>query len=227
MKFSLSWLRQYLDTQVSVDQIARTLNAIGLEVEGIDNPVEKLAGFRVAKVLTAERHPDADKLQVLTVDAGDGEPLQVVCGAPNARAGMKGVLGLPGAKVPANGMELRKSAIRGVESNGMMCSSRELELGDEHDGIIELPADAPVGAAFADYAGLDDPVLDVAITPNRQDCMGVRGIARDLAAAGLGSLKPLAGVYRMVSLEPAPGEEPAPDVRTDDPDGCPAFFAQA
>ena len=118
-------------------------------------------------------------------------PLQVVCGAPNARAGLVGVFGVPGAVVPANGMMLKVAAIRGVESNGMMCSARELELGDDHDGIIELPADAPVGTSFADYAGLDDPVIDVAITPNRQDCMGVRGIARDLAAAGLGTLKPL------------------------------------
>ncbi|HAW37491.1 MAG TPA: phenylalanine--tRNA ligase subunit beta, partial [Erythrobacter sp.] len=117
-------------------------------------------------------------------------PLQVVCGAPNARAGMKGVLGLPGAVVPANGMELRKSAIRGVESNGMMCSVRELELGDEHDGIIELPEDAPVGTSFAEYSDAS-PMFDVAITPDRPDCMGVMGIARDLAAAGLGTFKPV------------------------------------
>jgi phenylalanyl-tRNA synthetase beta chain len=133
----------------------------------------------VAEVLTAERHPQADKLQVLTVDAGDG-PLQVVCGAPNARAGMKGVFGAPGAYVPGSGITLKVAAIRGVESNGMMCSVRELEIGEEHDGIIELPADAPVGAAFPSYAGLDDPVIDVAINPNRPDAMGVYGIARDL-----------------------------------------------
>ena len=124
-------------------------------------------------------------------------------------------------------MTLKVAAIRGVESNGMMCSLRELELGEEHDGIVELPADAPVGTAYADYAGLDDPLFDVAITPNRQDCMGVRGIARDLAAFGLGTLKPLAQVYRMASLDPIAGDGPAPDVRTDDPEGCPAFFAQA
>jgi phenylalanyl-tRNA synthetase beta chain len=163
---------------------------------------------------------------VLTVDADDGMPLQVVCGAPNARAGMIGVLGTPGAVVPANGMELKVSAIRGVESNGMMCSTRELELGEDHDGIVELPADAPVGTPFADYAVLNDPVFDVAITPNRQDCMGVRGIARDLAAAGLGSLKPLADVYRLPSLDPIAGDGPGPDVRTDDREGCPAFYGQ-
>jgi phenylalanyl-tRNA synthetase beta chain len=173
----------------------------------------------VAKVLAAAPHPNADKLQVLTVSTGAGEPLQVVCGAPNARAGMKGVFGMAGAVVPANGMELRKAAIRGVESNGMMCSSRELELGDDHAGIIELPADAPVGTAFADYRGTS-PVFDVAITPNRPDCMGVEGIARDLAAAGLGTFKP----YR---VEPVAGPFPCPvEIRTDDPEGCPAFYGR-
>jgi phenylalanyl-tRNA synthetase beta chain len=226
MKFTLSWLREHLATDASIGHIADRLNAIGLEVEAIDNPAERLKGFTVARVLTADRHPQADKLQVLTVDAGNG-PLQVVCGAPNARAGLVGVFGVEGAVVPANGMVLRKAAIRGVESNGMMCSSRELELGDDHDGIIELPGDAPVGTAFADYARLDDPVIEVAVTPNRQDCMGVRGIARDLAAAGLGTLKPLGEVYRMGAIAPVPGSDPAPDVRTDDPAGCPAFYAQA
>lgn len=224
MKFTLNWLKEHLETEATIDQVAEALTRIGLEVEGVENPGEKLAGFKVAKVLTAERHPQADKLQVLSVDAGDG-PLQVVCGAPNARAGLVGVFGLPGATVPANGMVLRVAAIRGVESNGMMCSTRELELGEDHDGIIELPEDAPIGTAFSDYAGLNDPVIDVAITPNRQDCMGVRGIARDLAAAGLGTLKPLAEVYRMAN-GPVQGEGPGPDVRTDDPEGCPAFFAQ-
>lgn len=219
MKFSLSWLKDHLDTTASVAEISAKLNAIGLEVEGIEDPAAKLAGFKVARVLTAERHPNADKLQVLTVDTGDGQPLQVVCGAPNARAGLVGVLGLPGAVVPAGGFELKKSAIRGVESNGMMCSTRELELGDDHDGIIELPADAPVGTAFADYHGTD-PVFDVAITPNRPDCMGVYGIARDLAAAGLGTLKPIA-------VQAVPGSFPCPlPIRTDDPDGCPAFYGR-
>lgn len=220
MKFSLSWLKDHLHTEATIEDVADCLNRIGLEVEGIENPAERLAGFKVARVLTAERHPQADKLQVLTVDSGDGNPLQVVCGAPNARAGLIGVFGVEGATVPANGMVLRKAAIRGVDSNGMMCSSRELELGDDHDGIIELPADAPIGAAFADYVGADDPVIDVAITPNRQDCMGVRGIARDLAAAGLGTLKPLtpvqaAGAFRCPT-----------EIRTDDPEGCPAFYGR-
>ena len=220
MKFSLSWLKEHLDTDASIDAVADALNRIGLEVEGIDNPAERLAGFTVARVLTADRHPQADKLQVLTVDTGDGVPLQVVCGAPNARAGLVGVFGREGATVPANGMVLRKAAIRGVESNGMMCSTRELELGDDHDGIIELPGDAPIGAAFADYAGADDPVIDVAITPNRQDCMGVRGIARDLAAAGLGTLKPL-------HVTPVAGSFPCPtDIRTEDAEGCPAFYGR-
>ena len=219
MKFSLEWLRYFLDTEASTAEIAAKLNAIGMEVEGIEDPAERLAGFRVAHVLTAAPHPDADKLQVLTVDTGEGEPLQVVCGAPNARAGMKGVLGTAGAVVPANGMVLRKSAIRGVESNGMMCSTRELELGDDHEGIIELPADAPVGASFADYHGTS-PVFDVAITPNRPDCMGVYGIARDLAAAGLGTLKPLRD-------DRIDGSYPCPvDIRTDDPEGCPAFYGR-
>ncbi|MCJ2187251.1 phenylalanine--tRNA ligase subunit beta [Novosphingobium beihaiensis] len=219
MKFSLSWLQQYLETDATAEEVAARLNAIGLEVEGIEDPAEKLAGFRVAKVLTAAKHPDADKLQVLSVDTGDGQPLQVVCGAPNARAGLVGVLGLPGASVPANGMVLRKSAIRGVESNGMMCSTRELELGEDHDGIIELPEDAPVGTPFAEYHGAD-PVIDVAITPNRPDCMGLYGIARDLAAAGLGTLKPIEHLD-------IPGAFPCPvEIRTDDPEGCPAFYGR-
>ncbi|MDQ2878448.1 MAG: phenylalanine--tRNA ligase subunit beta, partial [Pseudomonadota bacterium] len=226
MKFTLGWLREHLETTASLDQVTDALTRIGLEVEGVDNPGDKLAAFTVARVLTAAPHPQADKLQVLTVDAGNG-PLQVVCGAPNARAGLVGVFGAPGALVPSNGMVLKVAAIRGVESNGMMCSTRELELGDDHDGIIELPADAPVGRAYPDYAGLNDPVIDVSITPNRQDCMGVRGIARDLAAARLGTLKPLAEVYRADSIEPVEGEGPGPDVCTDDPGGCPAFYAQA
>ena len=219
MKFSLTWLKDHLETQARLQEILDALNAIGLEVEGVEDPAELLKGFQVAHVLSAEKHPDADKLQVLKVDTGDGEPLQVVCGAPNARAGMKGVLGLPGAVVPSNGMELRKAAIRGVESTGMMCSARELDLGDDHDGIIELPDDASVGKTFADYQG-SSPVIDVAITPNRPDCMGVYGIARDLAAAGLGTLKPIA----MPAFEAA-GACPV-EIRTDDPEGCPAFYGR-
>ena len=220
MKFTLSWLKDHLETAAPLAAIVEALTRVGLEVEGVADPAAALTGFQVARVLTAERHPQADKLQVLTVDTGAGAPLQVVCGAPNARAGLVGVLGLPGAVVPANGMALKVAAVRGVESNGMMCSARELQLGEDHDGIIELPASAAIGTAFADYAGLNDPVIEVAVTPNKQDCMGVRGIARDLAAAGLGTLKPLA-------VSPVEGTGPGPAVRTDDPEGCPAFFAQA
>jgi phenylalanyl-tRNA synthetase beta chain len=220
MKFTLSWLKEHLDTEASAEEIAATLTAVGLEVEGIENPAETLKPFVVAEVLTAAPHPQADKLQVLTVDTGAGDPVQVVCGAPNARAGMKGVFGGPGSYVPGSDLTLKVAAIRGVESRGMMCSVRELELGDEHSGIIELAADAPVGANFADYAGLDDPVFDVAITPNRQDAMGVHGIARDLAAAGLGTLKP-------VTVPEVRGTFPCPiEIRTDDPEGCPAFFGR-
>ena len=221
MKFSLSWLKQHLQTDASAETIADKLTAIGLEIESLDNPAEALAPFRVAKVLTAERHPQADKLQVLTVDAGTGEAIQVVCGAPNARAGMLGVFGGPGTYVPGSDLTLKVAAIRGVESRGMMCSVRELQIGEEHDGIIELPADAPVGAVFPDYAGLNDPVFDVNVTPNRQDCMGVRGIARDLAAAGIGTLKPLA-------VPQVEGSFASPiAIRIEDSSGCPAFFGRA
>jgi phenylalanyl-tRNA synthetase beta chain len=221
VKFTLSWLREHLETEASLEQVVDTLTAIGLEVEGVENAAEKLAPFTIARILTAERHPQADKLQVLTVDSGSGEAIQVVCGAPNARAGMLGVFGAPGAYVPGSDLTLKVAAIRGVESRGMMCSVRELELGDEHDGIIELPAEAPVGASYAEWAGLDDPVIEVNVTPNRQDCMGVHGIARDLAAAGLGTLKPV-GVAEIAGTFPCPVE-----IRTDDPEGCPAFFGRA
>ena len=221
MKFSLDWLKAHLETDASAEAIAEKLTAVGLEVESLTNPAEALAPFRVARVLTAEKHPEADKLQVLTVDAGTGETIQVVCGAPNARAGLVGVFGAPGDYIPGTDMTLKVAAIRGVESRGMMCSVRELELGDDHSGIIELSEDAPVGTSFVDYAGLGDPVFDVNVTPNRQDCMGVRGIARDLAAAGLGTLKPLAVPQIEGSFEcPVP-------IRIEDRDGCPAFFGRA
>ncbi|WP_288935193.1 phenylalanine--tRNA ligase subunit beta [uncultured Sphingomonas sp.] len=218
MKFTLSWLKDHLTTDASLEEILDGLTRIGLEVEGVDNPGAALASFRVARILSAERHPQADKLQVLSVDAGDG-PMQVVCGAPNARAGLVGVFGAPGAYVPGLDVTLKVAAIRGVESNGMMCSARELQVGEGHDGIIELPGDAPVGTPFPDYAGLNDPVIDVSITPNRQDCMGVHGIARDLAAAGLGTLVP-------PTVPSVPGEGPGPDIRIEDAAGCPAFYAQ-
>ena len=157
MKFSLSWLKDHLDTDADAVAIADKLTAIGLEVESVDNPAEALKPFKVARVLTAARHPQADKLQVLSVDAGNG-PMQVVCGAPNARAGMIGVFGGPGTYVPGSDMTLKQATIRGVESNGMMCSARELQLGEDHDGIIELSADAPVGMSYADFTGIDAPL---------------------------------------------------------------------
>ena len=220
MKFSLSWLKAHLDTDACATEIAEKLTSIGLEIEGMENPADALRPFRVAKVLEAGPHPNADKLQLLKVADGAAEPWQVVCGAPNAKAGMIGVFGPPGTYIPGSDFTLKPAKIRDVESFGMMCSYRELELGDDHDGIIELPESAAseVGTSYADYAKLDDPVFDVSITPNRQDCMGVRGIARDLAAAGLGTLKPLdiANIARNGT---------GPDVRTDDPEGCPAFYA--
>ena len=220
MKFTLSWLKEHLDTDADLAAIVETLTRIGLEVEGVENAAEKLAPFLIAEVLTAEPHPQADKLQVLSVDTGSGEAIQVVCGAPNARAGLKGVFGAPGAYVPGSDLTLKVAAIRGVESRGMMCSVRELELGDAHEGIIELPDDAPVGVPYAVWAGLGDPVIDVAVTANRQDAMGVHGIARDLAAAGLGTLKPIE-VPQIAGTFPCPIE-----IRTDDPAGCPAFYGR-
>ena len=220
MKFSFEWLKAHLETSASAEEIADKLTAIGLEVEALSNPAEALAPFVIARVIAADKHPQADKLQVLTVDAGQGS-VQVVCGAPNAHAGMLGVFGPPGAYIPGSDLTLKVATIRGVESHGMMCSVRELQLGDEHEGIIELADDAPVGAAFAAWAGLDDPVFDVNVTPNRQDCMGVRGIARDLAAAGMGTLKPL-GVPQIEGSFSCPVP-----VSITDPEGCPAFFGRA
>lgn len=220
MKFTLSWLKEHLDTEASLATILEALTKVGLEVEGVENPAEKLGAFRIARVLSAAPHPQADKLQVLSVDVGQGDPLQVVCGAPNARAGLIGVLGQPGDYVPGLDVTLKIAAIRGVESRGMMCSLRELELGESHEGIIELPADAPVGQVYVDWAGLADPVIDIAITPNRQDCMGVRGVARDLAAAGLGVLKSL-------NVPTIQGQGDCPvDIRIEDAEGCPAFFGR-
>ena len=220
MKFTLSWLKEHLETEAGLAEVVDALTRVGLEVEEVDDAAAKLVGFTIARVLTAAPHPQADKLQVLSVDTGSGDPLQVVCGAPNARAGLVGVFGPPGAYVPGSGITLKVAAIRGVESHGMMCSMRELELSDAHEGIIELAGDAPVGIGYAEWAALGDPVIDVSITPNRQDCMGVRGIARDLAAAGLGTLKPL-----VVPTIRGDGPCPVP-IATDDPEGCPAFFGR-
>lgn len=188
MKFTLSWLKDHLETDATLEEILEKLTDIGLEVDGVDDRAA-FKTFKIAKVLTAVQHPDADKLRVLTVDTGEGQPVQVVCGAPNARAGLVGVLGKPGDYVPGLDVTLSVGKIRGVESFGMMCSERELELSDEHNGIIDLPEDAPVGMSFATYMGIDDPVIEIGLTPNRADCTGVHGIARDLAAAGLGKLK--------------------------------------
>ncbi|WP_265587484.1 phenylalanine--tRNA ligase subunit beta [Sphingomicrobium arenosum] len=219
MKFTLSWLKDHLDTDASVDEIAATLTAIGLEVEEVSNPGEAIRPFKVARVVSAEPHPQADKLQVLTVDNGS-EQLQVVCGAPNAREGLVGVFGGPGTHVPGPDFTLGEATIRGVDSFGMMCSARELQLGEDHDGIIELPEDAPVGQSYADYADLDDPVFDVNVLANRPDCMGVHGIARDLAAAGLGSLK----TPDAPALPPGT-EAPSVGVTIEDP-RCTSFWAR-
>ncbi|GER05856.1 phenylalanine--tRNA ligase beta subunit [Iodidimonas muriae] len=216
MKFTLSWLKQHLETEASLAEITDTLTRIGLEVEGVDDPREALAPFKVAHVIAADPHPDADRLRVCKVDTGKGI-IQVVCGAPNARAGMKGVFAPPGSYVPGIDMTLKPAKIRGVDSSGMLCSEREMMLSDEHDGIIELDADAPIGASFAEIAGLDDPVIDIAITPNHPDALGVSGIARDLAAAGLG---------RVITPEIAPvaGTFDCPiAIETDAPNACPVF----
>jgi phenylalanyl-tRNA synthetase beta chain len=191
MKFSLSWLKTWLETTASLDDILSTLNAIGLEVEGVENRAAALAPFVIAEVIEALPHPNADRLRACRVSAGDAE-ISVVCGAPNARTGMKAVFAPPGAFIPGSGITLKVGEIRGVKSEGMLVSARELGLGEEHDGIIELPADAPVGEVYAAWAGLDDPVIEIAVTPNRGDALSVRGVARDLAAAGLGVLKPFA-----------------------------------
>ena len=188
MKFTLSWLKDHLDTSASLAEIVDMLTRVGLEVELVEDPARKFDGFVVASVIEAKQHPNADRLKVCIVDAGQG-PVQVVCGAPNARTGMKGVFSAVGTYIPGKKLTLAKGVIRGVESNGMLCSAAELELSDDHEGIIELPDDAPVGVAYARFADLDDPVIDVAVTPNRPDATGVAGIARDLAAAGLGKLK--------------------------------------
>ncbi len=189
MKLTLAWLRDHLETAAPLERIAETLVSLGLEVEGIHDRAQALLPFTIAHVVEAKPHPNADRLKVCIVDTGR-ERVQVVCGAPNARTGMMGVFAPAGSHIPGSGLDLEKSVIRGVASNGMLCSEREMGLSDEHAGIIELPAGAPLGESFASYLGLDDPVIDVAVTPNRADCLGVRGIARDLAAAGLGTLKP-------------------------------------
>ncbi len=221
MKFTLSWLKNHLETTASVEQICDALNKVGLEVEGVEDKAKSLAAFTIAYVIEARQHPNADRLRVCMVDTGAGEPVQVVCGAPNARTGMKSVFSPPGTYIPGKDITLGKGVIRGVESNGMLCSAAELELSNDHDGIIDLPDDAPVGAGYADWAGLADPVIEIAVTPNRADALGIHGIARDLAAAGIGDLK-------NVNVKPIKGAYPCPvSVRLDfnefDKHLCPAF----
>ncbi len=206
MKFTLSWLRDHLDTSATVDEIAEALTDLGLEVEGVENPLEKLGAFTIGRVLSAEKHPDADRLRVCQVATDLGER-QIICGAPNARAGITVVVAHPGVYVPGIDTTIGVGKIRGIESHGMMASERELELSEEHDGIIELPS-GEVGESFVEWLATNDPakadpVIEIAITPNRPDALGVHGIARDLAARGLGTLKPL-------EIVPVPGAFPCP-----------------
>ena len=207
MKFTLSWLKDHLKTKATVEEISTRLSAIGLEVESVDNPAEKLGAFRVARIVKAGKHPNADKLQVIQVEVEKGAPLlEVVCGAPNARVGLVGVFAPLGTYIPGSKITLEKKPVRGVVSNGMMCSAAELELSAEAAGIIELPGEmaSHVGERYVDVAGLADPVFEVKLTPNRPDCTGVRGIARDLAAAGLGSLKPEKAISGVEGADPCP-----------------------
>jgi len=218
MKFTLSWLKQHLDTDEPVEALADKLTMIGLEVEHIEDKAKALAPFTIAKVISAEQHPNADRLRVCMVDTGNGAaPVQVVCGAPNARAGLVSVFSAPGTFIPGKNITLGVGTIRGVESRGMLCSAAELQISEDHDGIIELPADAPVGAGYAQWVGLGDPVLEINLTPNRQDCTGVHGIARDLFAADMGKFKDPA-------IKPVKGEFPCPvQVTVEDAALCPGF----
>ncbi|MDC0148589.1 phenylalanine--tRNA ligase subunit beta [Alphaproteobacteria bacterium] len=217
MKFTLSWLQEHLDTSATLEVIVETLTLVGLEVEELVDPAARLAGFEVAEIIATEPHPDADKLQICTVQSGEGTQ-KLVCGAPNARSGLRGILAKQGAVIPSNGMVLAKAKIRGVESNGMMCSAAELQLSDDHDGIIELDASFDIGASAASALGQTDPMIEIAITPNRPDCLGVRGIARDLAAAGLGTLK------ADPTQAPKAGGQATPNIEVSGP-VCAAFGA--
>ncbi|MCA0203362.1 MAG: phenylalanine--tRNA ligase subunit beta [Proteobacteria bacterium] len=225
MKFTLSWLKEHLETTATLDAIVEALTDLGLEVEEVVDPATTLGAFRIARIIEAVKHPDADKLNLCRVEVLDGpggkaEEVQVVCGAPNARTGLVGVFAPVGTHIPGTGVDLKPGVIRGQASNGMMCSERELELSDNHDGIIDLPPDTPLGLRYIDYAGLNDPMIYIKITPNRPDALGVRGIARDLAARGLGTLKPL-------DVQPVAGAFPSPvSVRIDPAlkeKGCPLF----
>jgi phenylalanyl-tRNA synthetase beta chain len=218
MKFTLSWLKEHLDTDEPVEKLADKLTMIGLEVEYIEDKAKALALFTIAKVISAEQHPNADRLRVCMVDPGNGAaPVQVVCGAPNARAGLVSVFSPPGTFIPGKNITLGVGTIRGVESRGMLCSAAELQISDDHDGIVELPADAPIGAGYAEWAGLGDPMFEINLTPNRQDCTGVHGIARDLSAADMGKFKD-------PGIKPVKGEFPCPvKVTVEDPTLCPGF----
>src|SRR5712692_9797037 len=220
MKFTLAWLKEHLETDEPLERIVEKLTMIGLEVESVAERGTALMPFTIARVISAEQHPNADRLRVCLVDTGAGDPVQVVCGAPNARAGMKGVFVPPGAYIPGKDMTLGVGKIRGVESRGMLVSELELQISDDHEGIIDLPADAPVGANYAAWAGLDDPVIEINLTPNRPDCAGVHGIARDLAAADIGKFKDAA-------IKPVEGRFPCPVKVTLEfgttPSLCPAF----
>jgi phenylalanyl-tRNA synthetase beta chain len=220
MKFTLSWLKEHLDTDASLPEIADKLTMIGLEVEKIENPAEKYAPFKVVEVISAVQHPNADRLRVCMVNTGEGKPLQIVCGAPNARGGMKAVLGLPGTYIPSKNITLKVGKIRDVESQGMLISGAEIEFNDDHSGIIEMPADAPVGVPFAEVLGLNDPIIEINLTPNRADCTAVSGIARDLGAAGIGR-------YLERTPKPVKGTFPCPVRVTLDfgetPSLCPGF----
>jgi phenylalanyl-tRNA synthetase beta chain len=218
VKFTLSWLKDHLDTDDSVQKLADKLTMVGLEVEHLDDKAKLLAPFTIARVISAEQHPNADRLRLCMVDTGNGgAPVQVVCGAPNARTGLVSVFSPPGTFIPGKNITLSVGTIRGVESRGMLCSEAELELSENHDGIMELPADAPVGKSYAEWASLGDPVFEINLTPNRPDCTGVHGIARDLAAADMGRFKDPA-------IKPVKGEFPCPvQVRVEDADLCPGF----
>jgi phenylalanyl-tRNA synthetase beta chain len=218
MKFTLSWLKEHLDTDEPIEKLADKLTMIGLEVEHLDDKAKALAPFTIARVISAEQHPNADRLRVCMVDTGDGAaPVQVVCGAPNARAGLISVFSAPGTFIPGKNITLGIGTIRGVESRGMLCSAAELQISEDHDGIMELPADAPVGAAYASWAGLGDPMFEINLTPNRQDCAGVHGIARDLSAADMGK-------FRDPGIKQVKGEFPCHvNVTIEDPRLCPGF----
>ncbi|MET4386986.1 phenylalanyl-tRNA synthetase beta chain [Bradyrhizobium sp. F1.4.3] len=218
MKFTLSWLKDHLDTDEPLEKLADKLTMIGLEVENIEDKAKALKSFTIAKVISAEQHPNADRLRVCMVDTGDGgAPVQVVCGAPNARAGLVSVFSPPGTYIPGKDITLGIGTIRGVESRGMLCSAAELQISNDHDGIMELPADAPIGVGYAEWAALGDPVVEINLTPNRQDCTGVHGIARDLAAADMGKFKD-------PTIKPIKGEFPCPmKVTVEDAALCPGF----